>query len=95
MSTRVQLLGHSCLLFESGGEKQCDVVIVASAPKFLQQQRALSRPGMSAAKLQGILAQQMPDRHKRFRADVVIPSGLGKRETLHRLKRFLRILTYA
>jgi dephospho-CoA kinase len=73
------------LLFEGGGDRNCDSVVVVSAPAFLQRQRAMARPGMTAAKLNGILAQQMPDYIKRRRADIVVPSGLGKREALRRL----------
>ncbi len=78
------------LLFESARERALDFIIVISAPGFLQRQRALRRPGMTESKLTGILARQVPDRVKRFRADVVIPSGLGKRETLQRIRRFLK-----
>ena len=79
------------LLFEGGSRHLYDLVAVVSAPVFLQKQRALHRPGMSAEKLKGVLARQMSDHHKRRLADAVIPSGLGKRETLRRLKQVLRL----
>ena len=66
------------LLFETEAEMLCDAVWVASAPAFLQRQRALKRPGMNEAKLHAALARQWPDRDKRARADAVIPTGLGK-----------------
>lgn len=78
------------LLFEASRERAFDLVIVVSAPAFLQRQRALRRPGMTETKLAGVLARQVPDHVKRFHADVVIPSGLGKRETLQRIRRFLK-----
>jgi dephospho-CoA kinase len=81
------------LLFEGKTERLCDLVIVVSAPGFLQRQRALARPGMTAARFQSILARQWPDQRKRRAADVVIPSGLGKRETLRRLKQLLTVLS--
>jgi dephospho-CoA kinase len=80
------------LLFESNSDTLCDAAIVVSAPAFLQKQRALARPAMSEAKLKGILAHQMPDAKKRLRADIVVPSGLGKRETLRGLLKFLNVL---
>jgi len=80
------------LLFESKSEYLYDIAVVVSAPAFLQKQRALARPGMTEAKLRGILAHQMPDGKKRARADVVIRSGLGKRETLRGLIKFLKVL---
>jgi dephospho-CoA kinase len=80
------------LLFESKRPGVFDAIMVVSAPSFLQRQRALSRPGMTAARFAKILARQMPDRQKRARADAIIPSGLGKRETLRRLRRSLKVL---
>ncbi len=78
------------LLFETGGDKRCDLVVVVSASSALQRMRAAARPGMTAAKLAGILARQMPDALKRRRADVVAVSALGLLPTLRALKRALR-----
>lgn len=79
------------LLFETPQNDSFDTIVVISAPAFLQRQRALKRPGMTEARLKSILARQMPDAEKRRRADAVIPSGLGKRETLRRLTRSLKV----
>lgn len=73
------------LLFEGRGDRNCDIVVVVSAPAFLQRQRAMARSGMTDEKLKGILARQTPDVVKRRRADIVVPTGLGKREALRRL----------
>jgi dephospho-CoA kinase len=81
------------LLFEAGGARRCAATIVVSAPALVQRQRVLRRPGMTTAKFAGILAKQMPDAEKRRRADVVIPTGLGKRLTWGRLRGALRRLT--
>lgn len=78
------------LLLETGGEKRCDAVLVVSAPRLVQLQRVLSRPGMSLSKLSGIEQRQMPDREKRKRADGVIPTGLGRRPTWVALKKAVR-----
>jgi dephospho-CoA kinase len=77
------------LLFEGGGWRRCAATLVISAPAVIQRQRVLRRPGMTAQKLAGILAQQLPDAEKRRRATAVIPSGLGKRLTRQRLRRAL------
>jgi dephospho-CoA kinase len=63
------------LLFETGGEKDFDKVIVVSAPVEVQRARVLARRDMTPAKLQSILERQMPDEEKRRRADFVIDTG--------------------
>lgn len=80
------------LLFETGGEKRCDGVVVVTAPQFLQTQRVMKRPGMTEARFRQILAAQMPDAEKRRRADWVVDTGLGRRPTLAALARIVRQL---
>ena len=65
------------LLFETGGDKRCDAVVVVSAPADVQRTRAFERPGMSEDKLSAILAKQMPDAEKRSRADFVVDTSKG------------------
>lgn len=77
------------LLFETRGERRCHLVAVVSAPAFLQAARVLARPGMTRQRLDAVLAKQMPDWQKRRRADVVIPTGLGKGPALKVLKRLV------
>ncbi len=80
------------LLFETGGDAICDAVLVLTAPRFLQEARVLSRPAMTRKRLATILAQQMPDREKRRRADFVVQTGLSKRETLRQLQAIVTLL---
>jgi dephospho-CoA kinase len=65
------------LLLETGRERDCDLVVVVSAPEAVQRERVLARPGMTEARLAAILARQMPDADKRRRAHVVIDTGRG------------------
>ncbi|EWY40577.1 dephospho-CoA kinase [Skermanella stibiiresistens SB22] len=79
------------LLFETGGERRVDAVIVVSAPAAIQRARVLARPGMTSDKLAGILKRQTPDREKRRRADFVVETGLGRARTLRALARVVRL----
>ena len=81
------------LLFEGLGERRVDGVLVVSAPAFLQRQRVMARPGMTAEKFAGILKQQVPDPQKRRKATLVIPTGLGLAPTRAALTQAVRELT--
>ena len=63
------------LLFETGGERGCDAVVVVSAPAEIQRRRAFERPGMTEEKFAAILAKQTPDTEKRQRADFIVDSS--------------------
>ena len=65
------------LLYETGGERGVDVVVVVTAPAGLQRQRVMERPGMTDQKLDAILAAQIPDAEKRARADYVVDTSRG------------------
>ena len=80
------------LLFETGGDRRCDRVIVVSAPLFLQRQRVMRRPGMTEERFRQVLARQMPDAEKRRRADFVVPTGLGYGDTRRRLRAVVSLL---
>jgi dephospho-CoA kinase len=77
------------LLFEGGGEKFCDHIVVVSAPLAVQIARVKKRGFMSEAQILAILAKQMPDAEKRARADSVIKTGLSR----HASDRAIRRLT--
>ena len=81
------------LLFETGGESRVDKVAVVSAPADIQRARVLARPGMTEARLDAILARQMPDAEKRARADFVIPTGGSIAETRAVVAAILACLT--
>jgi dephospho-CoA kinase len=80
------------LLFETGGDKRCDAVLVVTAPPFVQRARVMARPGMTEARWRAMLAKQMPDVEKRRRADYVVPTGLGRAVTWRRLAGVVRDL---
>lgn len=63
------------LLYETGGEKNVDGVLLAHAERHVRETRALERPGMTREKLDMILARQWNDEAKLQRADYVIDTS--------------------
>ena len=65
------------LLFETGGDKRVDAVVVVTTLPELQRERILARGTMTGEALDAILARQMPDSEKRKRADFVVDTSHG------------------
>jgi dephospho-CoA kinase len=65
------------LLFETGGEKRVDAVVVVTTTAEIQRERILARDNMTGEKLDAILARQLPDAEKRKRADFVVDTSHG------------------
>jgi len=65
------------LLFETGGEKRVDAVVVVTTSPKIQRERVLVRGTMDEERLDAILARQMPDAEKRKRADFVVDTSHG------------------
>ncbi|MDB5368661.1 MAG: dephospho-CoA kinase [Roseomonas sp.] len=80
------------LLFETGGERRCDMVLVVSAPAAVQRARVLKRPGMTPGRLDAILARQMPDPLRRARADHVVRTGQSRHATRRQILTLLETL---
>ena len=80
------------LLFETGGQKEFDKVVVVSAAADVQRARVLLRTGMSPAKLDSILARQTPDEDKRAKADFVIDTGTDLSTTESQVRDILACL---
>jgi dephospho-CoA kinase len=65
------------LLFETGGDKRVDAVVVVTTSPETQRERLLARGTMTKEALDAILARQMPDAEKRKRADFVVDTSHG------------------
>ena len=83
------------LLFETGGEGAFEKVIVVSAPEDVQRERVLSRPGMTAEKLDALLARQLPDADKRAQADFVVDTSGSLDQTERQVEHILACLGLA
>lgn len=80
------------LLFETGGHADMDAVVVATAPAHVQRERVLARPGMTAERLDAILAQQMADAEKRARAHFVVDTSRGLEPARRQVKAIIHAL---
>jgi dephospho-CoA kinase len=65
------------LLFETGGDKRVDAVVVVTTSPEIQRERILSRGTMTEEALDALLARQMPDAEERRRADFVVDTSHG------------------
>jgi dephospho-CoA kinase len=80
------------LLFETGGQHNCDAVVVVSAPPEMQRRRAFERPGMTEEKFIALVAKQMPDAEKRQRADFVVDSSQSFDHARAQVRDILRVV---
>ena len=78
------------LLFETGGEKRVDAVVVVTTSPELQRERILTRDNMTGEKLDAILARQLPDAEKRKRADFVVDTSHGLEPVRAQIRDILR-----
>tara|TARA_E500000081_G_scaffold84181_1_gene85391 strand:- start:373 stop:969 length:597 start_codon:yes stop_codon:yes gene_type:complete len=73
------------LFFETGAKHEVDLVMVCSAPRIIQFERVMARPGMTLQNFLMILGRQMPDAEKRRHADLVVMTDLGMDHARQRL----------
>jgi dephospho-CoA kinase len=77
------------LLFETGGDKRVDAVVVVTTSPEVQRERILARGTMSQEALDAILARQMPDVEKRKRADFLVDTSHGLDPVRQRIRDIL------
>jgi dephospho-CoA kinase len=80
------------LLFETGGEKEFDTIVVVSAGPEVQRARVLARAGTTPARLDSILERQLPDEEKRAKADFVVDTATDLSTTESQVRDILACL---
>ena len=65
------------LLFESGADQLCHIVVAVDVSPQTQRERAFARVGMSEEKLARLLSRQMVPHVRSSKADIVISSEMG------------------
>ncbi len=83
------------LLFETGGDRKVDAVVLVTAPEAVQKERVSRRPGMTPERLAAILTRQQPDAEKRARAHFIIDTGGELAATARQVRAILRALAGA
>ncbi len=73
------------LLFETASRALFDAVIVVSAPQDIQRDRLMLRQGMTAEKLDALIARQLPDADKRAKADFVVDTAAPLEDTYRQI----------
>lgn len=63
------------LLYETGMEKEVDVVVLVDAPASLRRRRIMETRGLDATTAEAMIASQGPAEGKRGRADYVVENG--------------------
>jgi dephospho-CoA kinase len=80
------------LLFETGGDRKVDVVVVVSAAPEVQRARALAREGADPERFEALLKRQTPDAEKRARAHFVIDTSGSLEDSRRQAEDFLRAI---
>ena len=83
--TSPYVLKEAAILFENGGDKQCDYTILVTAPENVRIERVLQRDNTTKSKILARLKHQWPDAKKILMADFVI-----KNEKLEKTKAQVR-----
>ena len=80
------------LLFETGGDKYVDHIVVVTSPAWVQRERVLARDGMSEALFESLLSRQMADKDKRKRADSLVYTDKGLESARKQVQDILKTL---
>ena len=79
------------ILFETGGDKQCDKVILITAPEELRIQRAMKRDNLTKNDILVRINNQLPESKKKEMSDFVI-ENIDLSNTFLKIDEILKIL---
>ena len=77
------------LLYESGGEALCDMVLVVYVDQKTQLKRLMDRNNLSESEAKSRIESQMPLHEKMERADIVINNSGAVQKTLERVNEII------
>ncbi len=80
------------LLFETEGEDSCDYVVVTTVDAYLQQKRAMERPGMTKERFEKINKLQMDSKKKVKKANFVIDTSVSEFSVFREVKKIMATL---
>jgi len=86
------VLKEVAILFESGGNKECDKVILVTAPEAIRIQRTMLRDNISQEAILNRIQNQLSDAEKIQKSDFVI-SNIDIKETYSQTDEILKILS--
>lgn len=70
------VIREAAILFESGSYRDCDKIIVVSAPREMRVERVMQRSHATRAQVLQRMAHQWPEKEKLERADYVVKNDL-------------------
>lgn len=79
------------ILFETGGNKQCDKVILITAPEELRIERAMKRDNLTKKDILVRINNQLPDSKKKELSDFII-ENINLSNTFLKIDEILKIL---
>jgi dephospho-CoA kinase len=86
------VIKEAAILFESGGNKECDKVILVTAPEAIRIQRTMLRDNTSQEAILNRIQNQLSDAEKIQKSDFVI-SNIDVKETYSQTDEILKILS--
>ena len=85
------IIKEVAILFETGGNKQCDKVILITAPEKLRIQRAMKRDNLTKKDVLVRINTQLPDSKKKGLSDFVV-ENVDLNDTFLKIDEILKIL---